>query len=92
MDHDVVGNSLIALWAYDDGSLDSGVHDEVLRQECIDCLNAMDGPTFRKVISRLARESFLSEKDIEQGYGIAEVLSFTSWLNERMGQDVEGTY
>ena len=92
MELNMLEDALIGLCAYDEGAVDSGIHDEILRQKCVDCLNAMDGPTFSQVISRLVRESFLSEKALELRYGIADALGFTSWLNERMGQDVEGTF
>lgn len=80
--------ALDGLYAYDDGSVDSGIHDEALRQRCIEAIKAISVGESELVprlwLSRLIRDMWLSEEALEQGYGIEDALSFLRWLEDRM--------
>lgn len=75
-------DSMDGLFAYDTGCVDSGIRDEVLRQEVIKHLRNLDPVEFRVVLSNYVREYFISKEAIEQGYGIEDVKSFIEWLEE----------
>ncbi len=77
-------DSLDGLFAYDTGCVDSGIKDEVLRQEVLKTLNDLSEDRFRIVISEYIRDMFLSPKALKQGYGIEDVKSFINWLSDRM--------
>lgn len=80
-------DSLDGLYAYDTGSVDSGIHDESLRAECIAELKALpleSGEIYSKELSRIVRDMWLTEDAIEDGYGLEEALGFLRWLDERM--------
>lgn len=88
--------ALIGIYAYDTGCTDSGIHDEFLRQTCRERLREL---TTQKVegylmdasvlfLSRMMRESFLSEESLKFGYSLGEVKEFVGWLSERMGYDL----
>lgn len=87
-----LADSLAGLYAYDTGCVDSGIHDERLRQRCIEELGARPvgaaevGP--RLFLSRMIRDHWLSEEALEQGYGIEDVLSFAEWLGDYIGLEL----
>lgn len=80
-------DTLDGLYAYDTGSVDSGIHDEELRQRCIAELRSRLGPgemAPRLFLSRMIRDMWLSEEALAQGYGIEDAVGFIVWLDERM--------
>lgn len=84
-------DALDGLYAYDQGSRDSGIHDEALRAKCIGELQSRLGPhevAPRLFLSRMIRDMFLTEEALAQGYGIEDVMSFIKWLGTHMGMDV----
>jgi len=85
-------DALDGLYAYDTGSVDSGIHDEALRQRCMIELQSRLGPgeaAPRLLLSRMIRDMWLSEEALAQGYGIEDALAFVGWLGDRMGIDVK---
>lgn len=82
-------DALDGLYAYDDGAVDSGIHDERLRAKCITHLKTWSVGKCefmpRLEVSRLVREMWLSEEALEQGYGIDSAIKFTRWLCEQAG-------
>lgn len=78
-------DSLDGLFAYDTGCTDSGIHDEALRQEVIGYLRSLSESDLRIKLSTFVRDYYLSDKALEQGYGIEDVAKFLQWLSERMG-------
>lgn len=87
MTDDELRNALDGLYAYDTGCVDSGVHDEALRERCIAEMRSRMGPhdiAPRLFLSRLIRDMWLTEEALAQGYGIEDVMSFAAWLDERM--------
>ena len=91
MDDETLSNALIGLFAYDTGSVDSGIHDEALRSRAIRELRRLadeDGEADRVRLSRIVREAFLTEEALELRYGIEDVKEFIDWLSNRMEYDV----
>jgi hypothetical protein len=82
-------DALDGLYAYDRGSRDSGVHDEKLRARCIEHMKQWPYTSSEllphREVSRLVRELWLTDEDIEQGYGLEDVARFTAWLCDMMG-------
>lgn len=84
-----LSDSLMGLFAYDLGCVDSGIKDENLRERVR--LELFNDPTRSKSqivsnrISRIVRDEFLSEEAISDGYGLEDVAEFIEWLDERMG-------
>lgn len=91
MDPDELRRSLDGLFAYDSGATDSGTHDERLRERVIaELAFHRQFPTWRAYLARLAREMWLSEEAIEQGYGCEDAARFLEWLEDRMDTPVAG--
>lgn len=82
-------NALFGLYAFDTGSVDSGVHDEALRLECVKALRELPIEDHEIVprlwLSRLARDKFLTEEALAHHYGIEDVFAFVRWLSDYMG-------
>jgi hypothetical protein len=81
-------DALDGLFAYDTGAVDSGIHDEALRERCITELKSQIGAhevAPRLFLSRMIRDMWLSEEALAQGYGIEDVMSFVVWLGDYMG-------
>jgi hypothetical protein len=80
MTKDFLSEKLIGMFAYDSGSVDSGIHDPEAKRLCIEYLDSLGGKEYRAVLARIAREAFLSEDAIGEGYGIEDVAKFNEWL------------
>ena len=76
--------TLVGIFAYDMGAVDSGIRNEPARAGLIGLLTSMSEEAFRLEISRRMRDEFLSEEALAQRYGIEDVASFIRWLDERM--------
>ena len=89
MEEQKLREALRALFAYDTGTTDSGIKNEVLRQKCLAAIEAMPRTPFEVVprlwLSRLIRDCFLSEEALAQGYGIEDALTFLRWMEDVMG-------
>lgn len=90
MTDDELMDALDGLFAYDTGSIGSGIKDEQLRKRVIAEIHADIGEheLFSKRVSRLAREMFLTDEMIAQGYGLADAQSFADWLDNEMRGDM----
>lgn len=79
-------DALDGLFAYDDGCIGSGIHDEALRQRVIAelCKDLKDGQLYGDRVTRLAREMWLSDEAIAAGYGLEDLRAFVDWLDDRM--------
>ena len=75
---------LDGLYAYDTGCTDSGINDELLREEVKTQLDSLSEEEFRVIMSTYIRKYFVSEEAVKDGYGIEDVASFIRWLNDRM--------
>lgn len=85
MDQTKLYNSLDGLFAFDTGSVNSGINDENLRDEISDYLDSLDENEFRIIMSTFVRKHFLSDQALGKGYGIEDVKSFIEWLDKYMG-------
>jgi hypothetical protein len=90
---DELREALDGLSAYDLGCVDSGIHDEALRQRCIYELrhrrhaaseNAEAEAAHRAWEAHTLRDMWLSDEAVAAGYGVEELLQFIDWLGERM--------
>ena len=87
MTDEVLFNYLDGMFAYDTGCVDSGIKDEVKRQEIIKMFH--DDP--RWAMNKLAiyvLTHFLSDEARQQGYGLEDVQSFFEWLSNYMRFDI----
>lgn len=76
--------ALDGLFAYDSGCVDSGIHDEDLRERCLAELRRQTGRHEvmpRLLLSRMMRDMWLSEEALAQGYGIEDAMSFAEWVS-----------
>jgi hypothetical protein len=80
-----LGAALIGMFAYDTGSVGSGIRDEALRARCLRELDQLSPRAARILLGRLARDQFLTEEALELSYGLEDVKAFTEWLDEHMG-------
>jgi len=83
LSRDALKDALDGLAAYDHGALDSGIHDESLRARVKQQILAM--PDKQRLLSEIARELFMTDEAIAQGYGLVDVVEFAQWLDNDMG-------
>lgn len=86
-------DALDGLYAYDKGSVDSGIHDEDLRARCIKAMDGRRGNTeavWRTWLARFTRDMWLSDESIGQGYGMEDVVHFAEWLEDQMDTPLPG--
>lgn len=76
-------DALDGLFAWDAGCSDSGIHDERLRQRVRDYVRTLAGPERRELLARIARDLYLSDDALRQGYGLPDVEEFISWLGDQ---------
>lgn len=88
MNKEKLFDSLDGLKAYDTGCIDSGIHDEKLRQEVITYLRSLDGKTLRITLTEYIRKYFVCEDAVEKGAGIEDVRAFIDWLSDYMDFDI----
>ncbi len=81
MTDEELSDALDGLKAYDSGCIDSGIHDEVLRER----VKAELAASSMTRISRIVREMRLSDEALAQGYTLEDVASILRWLDDRMG-------
>jgi len=77
-------DALDGLKAYDGGALDSGIHDEALRQRVKEYLVSLPEPAALATLSRFIRDMYLTDTAITQGYGIESVADFIRWMRDEM--------
>lgn len=86
MTDDEFWDALDGLYAYDMGSIDSGIHDEVLRERVKTELWNGLGPhsLFTGRITRLVRDRMLTDAELAAGRSLEDVVEFTRWLDDEM--------
>jgi hypothetical protein len=77
-------DSLDGLFAYDSGCTDSGICDNLLKEEVKEELKLL---TIRE-ISEIIRELYLSDEALKQGYTIEDCKNFIEWLSREMDYDI----
>jgi DNA-directed RNA polymerase specialized sigma subunit len=88
MNKEKLFDSLDGLMAYDAGCTDSGIHDEILREEVIEYLHSLNENETRIILTEYIREYFVSEESVIQGYGIEDVRGFITWMSDYMEFDI----
>jgi len=88
-------DALLGLYAYDTGCVDSGIHDELLRERVINELDIiikdnrkeyqLVSDRFSKTIRQFILLNFLDDNSISMGYGYEDMLEFLEWLTNNMG-------
>jgi hypothetical protein len=82
MDESEVMAALSGLHAYDSGAVSSGIHDELLRAHVTEYVRSLSMSDRRVLMARIARELFLTDRAISQGYGLEDAQKFADWLDE----------
>lgn len=85
MEKEKLFDALDGLKAYDGGSYDSGIHDEILRQQVKDYLSSLDFKALKMILTDYILEYYLSPTAIAQGHDIESVATFIRWLDDEMG-------
>lgn len=81
-DFEELSDVLSGLFAFDTGCVDSGIKDEWLRTQVVDHFNSLSEEETRILITEIAREFFMTDEMIAQGYGLEDCLSFARWFYE----------
>jgi hypothetical protein len=81
-------DAMLRLYAYDTGSIDSGIKDELLKARVKSQLKAIPEDEFRLRISRLICYCFVDEHSLKKGYGFKDVISFFQWMNDQGIYDI----
>jgi len=75
-------DAMEGLFAYDTGSIDSGIHNNELKRLVLERLHAMDDRTTRYTLGRFMRDRYLTEESMDRGYGPEDICAFITWLSE----------
>jgi hypothetical protein len=80
--------ALDGLYAYDTGSVDSGIRDETLRSRYLDELRRKSAPERRAFVCQMIVDSWLSPDAQKQGYGPEDAASLIGWLGEQVPEAI----
>jgi hypothetical protein len=83
MEYAALKDALDGFYAYDSGSLDSGIHDPDLKAAVDTYLKSLDDASRKALLSRAGRDLFLSDEAIAQGYGLPDSSLFCHWLEDQ---------
>ena len=72
------------LFAYDTGCTDSGIKDDHLKQKVIQLFRDDEKKTGGRKKAWIARELFLTDEAIDEGYGLQDAVEFAHWLDGLM--------
>jgi hypothetical protein len=78
---DELFDQLEAIFAYDQGATNSGVHDEQLRRRLCEEFDALSEEEARLRLSRWIRDGLLGEKALAEGYGWEDARDFLNWID-----------
>lgn len=82
MEYEFLKKNLIGIYAYDNGSVGSGIRNESLRAEIGEYLRSLSDSDQRIIISRILRDSFLTEEALEMDYGWEDAREFIDWIDD----------
>lgn len=86
MDELTLFDSLDGLFAYDNGSIDSGINDTILRAKVkVEMQKLAELEAVPKFIDKFCYQYYMSPKRRKQGYGMEDAIEFIKWLEELMG-------
>ncbi|MCE4957724.1 hypothetical protein [Macrococcoides caseolyticum] len=80
MSKNTIFNALDSLMAYDLGATDSGISDDILRNDIKIYLLALENDEFRVIITEFIQIHFCNEKAVASGYGVEDIKLFINWL------------
>ena len=70
---------MVGFFAYDTGCTDSGIHDEVAKEDLFNQMHKEQG--IAKIVTEYARW-LLSEEGEKNGYTLEDVRAFIDWLDD----------
>lgn len=73
-------DAIDGLHAYDVGAVDSGIHDEALRQRVIEYVASLSTDDQRLTLSSVLRDLTLSKVALDQGYGWEDAGELARWF------------
>lgn len=83
MSNEQLLDNILGFMAYDEGCIDSGIHDEILKQHCRELVaergNALE-PVFRGLVHDWSHP--------ESAYGIDDIRAFFNYLRNEFGWDI----
>ena len=85
MERQKLWDAMIGMMAYDTGSVDSGIKNELYREQVKKYLKGLSQDEFRVEISCFVARHFLTDEALNLGYGIEDVKAFINWMDEYMG-------
>ncbi len=100
MTEDELFDLLDGLMAYDMGSTDSGIHDEMLRERVQVELRRISETGAKTAVIRgethtvghseafdAMMQRFINDRLFAKGYGYSDVREFVTWMDDEMGFD-----
>lgn len=84
MTDEELSRAIDGLFAYDNGAIDSGVHDPELKARVRSELAVGRGEyqLISPRVSRIVRELYLSDEAIAQGYGLEDAARCFQWIDD----------
>jgi len=80
---DEINTALDGLHAYETGSVDSGIHDDALKEKVRTHIQSLEPIHHKILVVRLCNWR-LSPEVLRQGYGPEDLKDFLVWLDEEM--------
>lgn len=83
MKYKALRKAVDGIFAYDYGSVDSGIKDEALRAKVIDHISGLDATSRHELLARLTIDLWLAPEALAEGYTVEDAREFISWLDDR---------
>jgi len=80
-----LGEALDALFAYDMGATDSGVHDDEMKDAIAEYMDSLTDRARSDLLCDHLIEHFVGPEARASGYGIEDAWHFLRWLQDDMG-------
>lgn len=84
-----LSEAIDGLMAWDSGCVDSGIKDDLLKENVGNYLKSLSNKDFRIEIGKLIRELYLTDEMLSQGYGPEDVKEFFTWLSDQFLIDIQ---
>lgn len=83
MNHEELYSSLIGIFAYDMGSVGSGIHDERLRARLIAHVRSLSSAEHAELLSKIVWDAALSPDARGEGYTPEDAYEFLKWCDDQ---------
>lgn len=83
MTYEEIRDAMNGIYAYDTGSVCSGICDESLRSAVKAHIRALPEPEHRSLLARLIINLYLSPESLAQGYGPEDAKNFLDWIDDQ---------